>query len=74
MATVQRKFYQASFECLQTNAIVTQYFEDWIGDDDKLVCPIEEVMHDWAYSYYDKGSYKKLSQHEISGEYYHAVK
>ena len=69
---MQQKFYSAVFECKETEAITTQYFQDWIGDNGALVCPIEEVMHDWAYTYYDKCGYKKLSQQEISGEYYYA--
>lgn len=35
---------------------ITEQFEDWIYQG-KLVCPIEDVINDWAYNYFDKGSY-----------------
>lgn len=39
-------------------------FEDWVHDG-KLVCPIDGVVEDWAYTYFDKGYYKIISIEEI---------
>ena len=62
---MRKKKYRGVFLGCDSGEETTQEFEDWIGADGKLVVPIKEVVHDWAYQFYDKGSYKTISFEEI---------
>tara|TARA_R110000803_G_scaffold81443_1_gene147394 strand:- start:25 stop:264 length:240 start_codon:yes stop_codon:yes gene_type:complete len=63
---MRKRKYSGIFRCRETDVETTQEFEDWIGDDGKLVMPISQVVDDWAYGFYDKGSYKTISFEEIT--------
>jgi len=63
---MRKKKYRGVFMCCETEVETTEEFEDWIGDDGKLVMPISQVVDDWAYGFYDKGPYKEISFEDIT--------
>lgn len=48
-----KRFYRATVLNRFTGEEVTETFEEWVHKG-KLVCSIEDVIMDWAYSYFDK--------------------
>jgi len=62
------KKYRGNFQCGVTGDITSHDFEEWLSGDGELITPIVQLVEDWAYGFYDKGSYTTLDFEEITLE------